>query len=52
MDKRICDKCRYFEVSSSNTMEICHAKRYGSEVIQYMTDDYIELRFDGEKQNW
>jgi hypothetical protein len=49
--KRICDKCKNFEVSMDNTKEICHAKKDGSQVILKITDEYIEQRINAEKQN-
>jgi hypothetical protein len=47
--KRICDKCKNFEVSMDNTKEICHAKKQGSLVIPFITDDYISERMEGVK---
>ena len=51
MGKRICDKCRKFEVSMCGTRETCHAKKEGSKFIQWMTDEYISNRINGEIQN-
>jgi len=49
--KRICDKCDNFEVSPCSTREICHAKKQGSNVIFWITDDYISERMEGEKNS-
>lgn len=51
MNKTICDRCNHYEVSMDGTKEICHAKRIGSQVILWITDDYIKLRMNGDKNN-
>ena len=51
MEKRICDRCNNFEVSFDNTKEICHAKKQGSLVIPFITDEYIEQRINGDKKS-
>lgn len=48
-DYTICDMCDNYERSASGTIEICHAKRIGSEYILHMPDDYVNERLNGEK---
>lgn len=51
MCKRICDKCKNFEVSMDNMKETCHAMRDGSQVIPRMPIDYVSDRIEGNKSN-
>jgi len=44
----ICNRCNKYEVSMCGSSETCHAKKEGSKVILYITDDYIEPRMNGE----
>lgn len=48
---RICDTCRYFEITQDSTREICHSKKQGSNVIIWMTDLYADERMSGDKLN-
>ena len=47
----ICDRCEKYETTPCGTREICHAKREGSQVVPWMSDEYINERMSGEKKN-
>ena len=45
-DRRVCDRCEYFEVSPGGCVETCHALRIDPSMYRTYADD----RISGDKQ--